>query len=148
MRKISLTKGFTLIELMIVLVIVAILAAIAYPSYVQYVTKSKRTQAESCLMELSQYMGRLYASNSSYLVGGAAPTLPSLTCQSTLTGDYTIGFAPAASGTTPNPSATTFTLQAVPQGVQLTRDTQCGTLGIDQAGARTETGSGTVVDCW
>lgn len=146
MRKISLAKGFTLIELMIVLVIVAILAAIAYPSYVQYVTKTKRTQAESCLMELSQYMGRLYASNSSYLVGGAAPTLPSLTCQSTLAGDYTIGFAPAASGTT-NPTATAFSLQAVPQGTQASRDKQCGTLRIDQAGTRTPS-TGAAADCW
>lgn len=146
MRKISRVNGFTLIELMIVLVIVAILAAIAYPSYVQYVTKSKRTQAASCLMELSQYMGRLYASNSSYLVGGAAPTLPSLTCQTTLAGDYTIGFAPAASGSTSNPSATTFALQAAPQGVQQARDTQCGTLGINQAGTRSASGGGS--NCW
>ncbi len=34
-------KGFTIIELMIVLIIVAILVALAYPSYIQYVRESE-----------------------------------------------------------------------------------------------------------
>ena len=37
-------KGFTLIELMIVVALVAIMSAIAYPSYQQYVIKTKRTE--------------------------------------------------------------------------------------------------------
>lgn len=43
-------KGFTIIELMIVLMIVAILVALAYPSYVQYARKAKRGEAQQLLM--------------------------------------------------------------------------------------------------
>ncbi len=46
-------KGFTIIELMIVVMIVAILLAIAYPSYVQYVRKANRGEAQQLLMNWS-----------------------------------------------------------------------------------------------
>lgn len=46
-------KGFTLIELMIVVAIIAIISAIAYPSYQSYIKRTKRTQVQSYLMELS-----------------------------------------------------------------------------------------------
>jgi len=39
-------------------------------------------------------------------------------------------------------------LQAIPQGSQASKDTKCGTLTLNQAGAKTESGTGTVSDCW
>ena len=51
-------RGFTLIELMIVVAIVAILAAIAYPSYREHVVKSRRATAQSCLLEMAQFEAR------------------------------------------------------------------------------------------
>ena len=50
----SLSHGFTLIELMIVVAIVAILASIAYPSYKDSVLKSRRAEARTALSELLQ----------------------------------------------------------------------------------------------
>src|SRR6266536_3766572 len=47
-------RGFTLIEVMIVVAIVAILAAIAYPSYIAQVRKGHRAAAQSYLMDLAQ----------------------------------------------------------------------------------------------
>ena len=42
-------KGFTLIELMIVVAIVGIVAAIAYPSYQEQVAKSRRGDCSGAL---------------------------------------------------------------------------------------------------
>ena len=51
-------KGFTLIELMIVVAVVAILATIAMPSYQEHVRKSRRAQAKADLVELAQQLER------------------------------------------------------------------------------------------
>lgn len=65
------SKGFTLIELMIVVAVVAILAAIAYPSYLDHVKKTRRSDAQGALMGLANAMERYYTTNNSY-AGAAA----------------------------------------------------------------------------
>jgi len=59
-------KGFTLIELMIVVAIVGILAAIAYPSYQEFVARSKRADAQGALLSLASAMERAFTENNSY----------------------------------------------------------------------------------
>lgn len=139
-------SGFTLIELMVVVLIVAIIAAVAYPSYINSVTKTKRAAAEACLSEYANYMERYYTTNLRYDqdAGGTANALPALDCASAQnTGENYVYSFPAGT-----PTQSTFSIQAVPQGAQASRDTLCGTLSIDQAGTRTVTGSGGLAKCW
>lgn len=122
---------------MIVVAIVGILSAIAYPSYIDYVVKTRRATAAGCLMELSQFMERYYTTRMTYL----AATLPATSCQTDLDSIYAFSHQV-------DPTATTFSIQAAPQGLQGTRDTKCATLRLDQSGAKTITGTGTVSACW
>ncbi|HHW52396.1 type IV pilin protein [Acinetobacter towneri] len=59
-------QGFTLIEILIVVAIIGILAMIAYPSYTQYVIKTKRVDAQSKMMEISQKLMQYKTANGTY----------------------------------------------------------------------------------
>ena len=60
------SKGFTLIELMIVVVIIAILAAIAIPSYRQYVIRGNRRAAQASMMEIATQQQQYFVANRAF----------------------------------------------------------------------------------
>lgn len=59
-------KGFTLMELMIVIVIIGVLAAIGVPAYTGYVNKAKSATCDSNKRSLASAVGLYYAENSAY----------------------------------------------------------------------------------
>jgi type IV pilus assembly protein PilE len=135
------SAGVTLIELITVVAIVGILASIAIPSYPRYVTRTNRAAARACLSEFSQSMERYYTTNLTYV--GAAPVLGCAT-ESNLDQRYTF-----AVDDPPTPTQRTYRVSATPIGAQLTADTLCGVLTLNQAGLRTEGGTATSTnECW
>lgn len=72
------TKGFTLIELMIVVVIIAIMAAIAMPMYTDYVIRANRSAAKSQMLDIAnreqQFLmaDRVYADKNKLVTSGYA----------------------------------------------------------------------------
>ena len=93
-------KGFTLLEVMIVVAIVGILAAVAYPAYQQSVVKGKRAQGRTALAELLQQQERFMTQRNCYLA---------------FTTDATTGVATAVASTnTPSPECGFTTTTPVP----------------------------------
>jgi prepilin-type N-terminal cleavage/methylation domain-containing protein len=68
-------RGFTLIELMIVVAIIGILAAVAIPAFMDYMKRSKKTEASLQLNKIGKNSKRAYMEQSQY-VSGTTPFTP------------------------------------------------------------------------
>lgn len=145
-------KGFTLIELMIVVVIVAILAAVAIPSYQNSIQKTRRGDAKEALTRIAAAQERYFFTNNNYT---SDLTKLGMTTSKSIEGYYDI-----LAITTPDPknplcpAAPCFVIQATPvvSGSQA-NDTQCGQFAITSTGRKRAHKKGdatidTTSECW
>lgn len=131
-------KGFSLIELMIVVAIIGIVGAIAMPSYDSYMLKSRR--ADDGLVHLSKIIDReerFYLQNNIYTDSFAADGLNMTNGDTSDEGFYT--FEITLEGT---PVGQAFSVTATPvTGLAQERDLDCTTLTINSVGQKSATGA-------
>jgi type IV pilus assembly protein PilE len=131
-------RGFTLIELLIVVVIIAVLSMIALPAYQDHVRKTRRTQAKTDMLEISQMLEREFTLNRSY---AGFPVGTYNRSPRTGTQYYRITY-------TPTPLGDTYEISAEPYGTQTADNGKCGTLTLNSQGVKTASGALGVAGCW
>jgi type IV pilus assembly protein PilE len=126
-------RGFSLVELMIVVVIIGVLAGIAYPNYQEYILRSSRVAAQSELTELSGLQEKIYLNSNAFSAsvtaaynGTSAGGLGKTTGNSQ-DGKYAFTVSPSVSGQT-------YTLTATP--VDASTLAAIGVFTISSTGAR------------
>lgn len=107
------TRGYSLIELMVVVAIIGIISAIAYPSYQSYMADTYRGQAIADMKVCSMALERYYSNDFSYvgavIDGSASSICPNRSPSSGGSIQFDLELVVQ--------TATDFTLQAKPVGV-------------------------------
>lgn len=126
-------KGFTLIELMMVIAVIGILAAIAWPNYQDYLIKSRRAQAQSDMLKIQLGLEKWRANNSTYTA-----TLSDI--DFTDSNDY-YNYAVTGALASDPPTGSIYVIRATAQGAQ-TADSGCTPLTLNQSNSKGPAG------CW
>jgi type IV pilus assembly protein PilE len=133
------SRGFTLIETMIVVAIIGTLFAIALPSYSNYVLRGHRADAQSMLIDIGARQERFLSQSNTYTTEISAAAGLNLGSNTSSEGYYNMTVTACPAGTL----ATCYLVTATALGGQ-TKDTDCLIITYDSRGVR----SGTTPDCW
>ncbi|OOG64896.1 hypothetical protein B0E46_05755 [Rhodanobacter sp. B04] len=136
-------RGFTLLELMIVVAIIAILAAIAIPAYGRYGYRARRPDGQQLLLQVANAEERYYATNNQY---GALTSMGYTDPAPTEKGYYSVTVTVTADPAGNSSAAFTATAAPVAGGSQAKDD--CGALSITNADVKSSVGTTTNGSCW
>lgn len=143
-------RGFTLMELMIVVVIVAILVGVGYPSYRGTVLKTKRSVATAALSDFASRQESYYLDRKKYASSPVSLGYPAanfyINSDGTPFSSQQSDSVYFISLTVPNAAARTYTVTATPVGGQAD-DAECATITLNQNGQKSATGTATE-KCW
>lgn len=131
-------KGFSLIELLIVLAIIGILVAIALPSYDSYLRRGSRAAAQSLMMQVSNKQVQYLLDARNYAVSATALTDLSLTVPADVTPFYDV-FVENSSGGTSVETPPKFRVRATPKAG--TRQATDGELILTHDGTKSRGGT-------
>jgi type IV pilus assembly protein PilE len=143
-----LARGFTLIELMVVLVIAAILFGIAVPSYMSYIRQSRRTEAKTAVLDLAAREERYLSTNpAAYTNDPAKLGYTGAWPIAVGSGYYQLSVCTVPPAATCAPSAIAtppaYAVTATPvAGQSQVSDAQCTSFSVDSAGQQYADGTG------
>jgi len=123
-------KGFTLIEVMIVVGVIAILAGIAWPSYQKHVMRAHRSAVQQFMLDIVNREEQYMLDARSYATGVNALTTLNMTVPTNVSPHYTISVAAVAG------PPVGYTVTATATGTQ----SADGNLTLDSTGAKTPSG--------
>lgn len=133
------TRGFTLIEMLIVVAMIAILGTLAMNSYRSNTVRANRAAAVSYMLEVANIEERYLLDNRAYATGTSALTDLGTSPPTEVSNNYTITIVDPG-GTAPD-----YRIVATPSGSQASDDTACGTLTLNNLGVKGDAGGSR---CW
>lgn len=134
-------KGYSLLELLIVLAIITIVSSLAYPTYTASAKKLQRLEAKSALLTLQNNYERYFITYNTYekaKIGAGEKSI--LKNPITKDGSYSLEIT--------EQSTDYYLLTATPHSKPAKKDKECASFTLSSLGEKGITGTGSTYRCW